>query len=228
MVYWVPFPTTASPWSPGMTIGVNAGRGEGTRLRSREQFPLRVMILPFIHLGPKAKGWRAPGSRRAVLREKMGALPRLPPWRLLAVAFAPAGGSPSPLTRRGPVRPRGWGSRPTAGLAPVTGQAEPADYLASDQPDMRCARPHAGRHIPGSAQMTPHERALGNEPGRRIISWVAKAGIRSRVIPGRRSGGRITGRAAPPPSGAIPPRTIPRATGPRTRTASRAHRTRCR
>ena len=45
-----------------------------TLLRSRERIPLRVMILPFLHLGPKAKGWRAPGSRRAVVRKTKGRL----------------------------------------------------------------------------------------------------------------------------------------------------------
>ena len=78
--------------------------------------------------------------------------------------------------RRGPVRPRGWGSRPTAGLAPVTGQAEPADYLASDHPTAIC---ETDRRAPHPA---PPKAATGRRPflseDASIISWVGGTGDR--------------------------------------------------
>ena len=106
-----------------------------TLLRSRERSPLRVdeslpscKVLRVKRRGGGRSTERKPGSAKGRSAEH-------PPWRFWPSLSRQRAESPSPLTtRRGPVRPRGWGSRPTAGLAPVTGQAEPADYLASDHP----------------------------------------------------------------------------------------------
>jgi hypothetical protein len=166
---------------------------------SRERIPPRVMILPFIPpgilscpgrtFGPprplEAKGWRAPGSRRAVLRERNGGACQAPAVAFLAVAFAPAGGSPFRSSRTRSAR-EGGGHAPRLAWLPLPGKRS---QLTTSRPTTRHAMCETARRAPHpvSTHTTPHERALGTEPGREHHLMGPGTGDKSRVYPRRRS-----------------------------------------
>jgi hypothetical protein len=136
------FAATGPPVSPGSRPG---RRMTNRDVRSRERIPLRVDEIPcpsFRSPSGNPKGWRAPGSRRAVTPRKK--------WGRLTGARRGVSGRRSAR--------EGGGHAPRLAWLPLPGKRS---QLTTSRPTTRRqpAKPHAGRHIP-----SPRTRRLMNAP----------------------------------------------------------------